>query len=421
MFFERPDAGQRAVLLSIRFDDSQRPHDLEELSELTTSANLVQVDQLEVNRHTPDPGLCIGSGKVEELRSIVQANEADLVIVDHELTPTQQRNLEGKVKARVLTRTELIVNVFAERARTYEGKLQVELACWKFAQTHVVRGWTHLDRQRGGVNLRGAGESQANIDKGLIARRIHNLEQKLNRVQTHRAGQRRQRDRNGIPTIALVGYTNAGKSTLFNRLCQSDVYADDRLFATLDPTMRRISLPGAGSVVLADTVGFIRDLPMSLVAAFRATLEEVAGADLLLHVVDCSTSNEQCITNDVELVLKEIGAGDIPTLKVFNKVDLTPMHPGKDCDGVYVSATADLGIDDLLGEIHSFLSAGQEELELHLTPQAGAMRAHLYSAYLVRDESYLADGTMVLNVSIPTAKIPTVLSQQGVSVALAPN
>ena len=414
IFFDRPDAGERALLLSIRFQWSQRDHDLEELSELATSAELEPVHSLVVNRPQPDPGLCLGRGKVNEVKALIDEFAIDLIIVDHELTPTQQRNLEGKLNVRVLTRTELIVNVFASRARTYEGKLQVELACWEFARTHVVRGWTHLDRQRGGVNLRGAGESQRNIDKGLIQGRITAVKKRLEKVSKQRQLQRHRRETNGIPTIALAGYTNAGKSTLFNRLCEADVYADDRLFATLDPTMRQLNLPEIGKVVLADTVGFVRDLPHTLVAAFQATLEEVKLADLILHVIDSSSPDIGRLEEDVQEVLNEIGASQVPVLKVFNKIDKVDRQM---ClDGVQVSATEGTGTDDLIDELKQFFTQCRQRVTLHVQPKAGKVRAQLFNDNAVVSEAYEEDGSALLKVVLDPSKLSTLLRQDGVSV-----
>ena len=415
-FFDRPHVGERALLLSVRFDGATRRHDLEELTELSTSAELDVVRSIEINRHEPDPGLCIGRGKVDELRGIVAAEAIDVVIVDHELTPTQQRNLEGRWNARVLTRTELIVNVFAARARTYEGKLQVELACWEFARTHVVQGWSHLDRQRGGVNLRGAGESQRNIDKGLIQDRINITKKRLQKVSKQRELQRHRRVINRTPTIALAGYTNAGKSTLFNRICQADVYADDRLFATLDPTMRQIELPEIGNVVLADTVGFIRDLPVSLVAAFRATLEEVALADLIVHVIDCSSPEILRLEQDVNEVFKEIGAAEVPMLKVYNKIDKIQPDACLEFDGICVSATEGIGIDNVLDNIRLFFRKQRDEVVLHLLPCAGRIRSQLFNANAVLAESYLEDGSMDLKVVLEPERLSELLRVEGVSV-----
>ena len=260
------------MLVSVRFTGDTAPRDTTELFELAKSAGLDPLPVVKVKRDRPHPGLCIGIGKIEEVADVVRDENVHLLVIDGEVTATQQHKLELRLCVRVISRTELILKVFADRARTREGKLQVELATLKHLQTHLVRGWSHLDRQRGGVNLRGVGETQLSIDRRLLARRVSVMEQRLEQVRKQRTQQRKQRSRSDTPTVALVGYTNAGKSTLFNHLSSASVYADDRLFATLDPTMRRINLPGYGIIVIADTVGFIRDLPTDLVDAFKATL-----------------------------------------------------------------------------------------------------------------------------------------------------
>lgn len=415
MFFDRPEAGLETMLLSLRFDHSKAPHNLTEFAELIRSAGYVPKVEQAITRHEPDPRTGLGSGKVAELRQELDFRDLMLVIIDCELTASQQRNLELALERRVLTRTELILTIFEQRAQTREGKLQVELALLRHAQTHVVGGWSHLDRQRGGVNMRGAGELQSSIDKGLIQRRIFNVEKRLEKVVQHREQHRKRRHRNDILTVALVGYTNAGKSTLFNALTEAEVYADDRLFATLDPTMRRIALPNVGTGLIADTVGFIRDLPMSLVAAFKATLEEVTQSDLLLHVIDASAPDAGRMMHDVQDILSDIGAGEIPTINVLNKVD-QGVHANVACmTGVHVSAIAQTGFNELLEEIGARLGGITQLFEVHLPPSAGKLRAWLYGLGVVKDESYASDGTAKLCVKLNESSLTRLRSSPGVA------
>ena len=315
---------------------------LAEFRELVTSASLVCAGTVVGSRERPHPRWFVGAGKVDEMQEAIAAAEADLVIFNHELTAIQQRNLETQLGKRVMTRTELILHIFADRARTGEGQLQVELAQLTHAQTRLIRGWTHLDRQKGGVNLRGAGETQLEMDQRMLAGRVRYVRDRLERVHRQRAQSRRRRNRARIPTVALAGYTNAGKSTLFNALTADGVHAADQMFATLDPTMRRWQVGPGAEVVLADTVGFIRELPVTLVDAFKATLEEIAEADLILHVIDAS-SPDAGLAEEVRRVLAEIGAADTPTIEVFNKVDL--LEGDAHClGGLSVSAIEGTGV-----------------------------------------------------------------------------
>lgn len=326
--FERPEAGGTVVLASLDFGASDYQDSLSELVLLTQSAGFQVARIVEGRRKRPDAALFAGSGKVEEIAAAVQESGAGLVIFNHELSPIQERNLERALQCRVLDRTALILDIFSQRARSGEGKLQVELAQLKHYATRLVRGWTHLERQRGGIGVRGGpGEKQIELDRRMLANRIRTIEGKLEKLGKSRAIQRRARSRGGVLSVSLVGYTNAGKSTLFNRLTHAGAYAADQLFATLDTTSRKLWLPEAGSVVLSDTVGFITQLPHGLVAAFHATLEETAQADLLLHVVDSASSNRERQTEEVNKVLREIGAEAVPQLLVYNKIDLTGVAP----------------------------------------------------------------------------------------------
>lgn len=352
MFFERPGGGERAILVHLDGQDPAAREDPQEFQELARSAGAEAVGFVNVARHQPSAKFLIGSGKVEELHDLVKDGEAELVIFNHTLTPSQERNLERALECRVLDRTGLILDIFAQRARTHEGKLQVELAQLEHMSTRLVRGWTHLERQKGGIGLRGPGETQLETDRRLLRVRIRQIKQRLEKVRGQRYQARRGRRRADIPSVSLVGYTNAGKSTLFNALTESDVYAANQLFATLDPTLRRLELDDVGPVVLADTVGFIRHLPHKLVESFRATLEESSNADLLLHVIDAHEPERDQQIEQVLAVLGEIGANELPMLEVYNKVDLMEgIEPQiqRDADGkpqrVWVSARDGLGLD----------------------------------------------------------------------------
>ncbi len=330
--FERPQGGERAVLVSLDFGDADFRAKAAELRELALSAGLSVSATVEGRRQRPDPATFAGRGKVVEIAETAAAHGAELVVFDHELSPAQERNLERALQCRVIDRVSLILDIFAQRARSHEGKLQVELAQLEHLATRLVRGWTHLERQRGGIGLRGPGETQLETDRRLLGKRVKVLKEKLAAVRRQREVQRRARRRAQVFSVALVGYTNAGKSTLFNALTHAEAYAADQLFATLDTTTRKLRLPSEGEAVLSDTVGFIRDLPTTLVAAFRATLEETVQADLLLHVVDGSSSEMQDQIDEVNRVLTEIGAGEVPQIVVLNKTDLTDLPVGIERD-----------------------------------------------------------------------------------------
>ncbi|HTP95989.1 MAG TPA: GTPase HflX [Burkholderiales bacterium] len=349
--FERPGGGDQAVLVSLDFGTPDYSESLDELRLLAASARVAAVAVVEGKRDRPDAALFAGSGKVDEVAGVLGRTHASVVIFNHELAPAQQRNLEQRLNCRVIDRTSLILDIFAQRAHSHEGKLQVELAQLEHLATRLKRGWTHLERQKGGIGLRGPGETQLETDRRLLARRVKVLKDKLARFKAQRELQRRARRRASVMSVSLVGYTNAGKSTLFNALTRSQVHAADQLFATLDTTTRRLLNAGGREVVLSDTVGFIRDLPHTLVAAFRATLEETVQADLLLHVVDAASANRDQQIGDVDKVLEEIGAGAIPRILVMNKIDRSGGEPRVERDEygniarVWASARTGAGVD----------------------------------------------------------------------------
>ncbi len=358
--FERHAGGERVILVALDFGTPDFAEGVAELRLLAKGAGLDILGEVQGKRSRPDAALFVGSGKADEIAALVAATDTDVVIFNHELSPAQERNLERRLHCRVIDRTSLILDIFARRAQSAEGKLQVELAQLQHLSTRLVRGWTHLERQRGGVGMRGPGEKQLETDRRLLGVRVKALRERLAKLGKQRRTQRRSRSRQHVLSVALVGYTNAGKSTLFNALTHSGAYAADQLFATLDTTTRKIYLPQVGEVVLSDTVGFITRLPHDLVAAFRATLEATAEADLLLHVIDSASSGRERQIEAVDKVLSEIGADAVPQLRVYNKLDLTGLAPGVGRDeygklqSVYVSAQTGAGLEllrDALSEI----------------------------------------------------------------------
>ena len=373
------------------------------------------------NRARPDPKYFVGSGKAEEIRVCADEKSADVILVDQTLSPSQERNLEKLTGRRVLDRNGLILDIFAQRARSFEGKLQVELAQLSHLATRLVRGWTHLERQKGGIGLRGPGETQLETDRRLIAKRIRTLKSRLEKLARQRDTSRHVRREVPVPTIALVGYTNAGKSTLFNALTGSATYVADQLFATLDPTVRQVKLAGVGEVVLADTVGFVRSLPHELVAAFRSTLQEARDADLLLHVVDASDPLRGDRIEQVREVLRGIGAGEIPELVVFNKIDLSGDDPQvlRGPDGtvasVAVSAVSGAGLAELRDTLARAVRPDQVRRTLHLDLEAAAVRSDLYRRNAVRIERQCEDGSWELTVELDLTEIAKLLGRKGVN------
>ncbi|WP_345779280.1 ribosome rescue GTPase HflX [Lysobacter sp. M2-1] len=442
--FERSRKGEHALLIQPHAGGPPDDGLLEEFVDLARSAGATIAHVLPARIDRPNPATLLGSGKLDEIKTAADATGADLILINHPLTPGQERNLEKLLERRVVDRTGLILDIFAQRAHSAEGKLQVELAQLRHMATRLVRGWTHLERQRGGsIGLRGPGETQLETDRRLLQKRVEQLQKRLDKVEVQRTQMRRARVRSELPRVALVGYTNAGKSTLFNALTGAEAYADDRLFATLDPTVRRLEV-ASGAVVLADTVGFVRDLPHELVAAFRSTLSEARDADLLLHVIDAADPLREERIAQVDAVLHEIGAGDIPQLLVYNKIDKiaaaphagsgdvgqveptapsgpgngrtelpglddpgglasagpgqlpqmkTGIRPRRDIpnDGrqrVWVSARESLGLDLLREAVGGMIGARRVQGDVHLPPEAGRLRARLHALAAVRDESH---------------------------------
>ena len=437
--FERPRSGERAVLVRLGLGAQVDPEDLQEFRQLAVSAGAEPVATVTGRRDRPDPRFFMGSGKADEVRAVAEDNAADVILVDHALSPSQERNLEQLTGRRVLDRNGLILDIFAQRARSFEGKLEVELAQLKHIATRLVRGWTHLERQKGGIGMRGPGETQLETDRRLIGQRVRVLTQRLEKIQQQRETGRQLRAEIPIPSLALVGYTNAGKSTLFRSLTGADAYVADQLFATLDPTVRRVTLPGGTAVVAADTVGFIRELPHELVAAFQSTLTEAREATLLLHVVDASDPRRDDHIAQVDAVLAEIGADEIPQVIVYNKIDRLEVQPegslsgpgqplgmgqprvDRDVEGrataVWISAQQRVGLDLLAGVITERLARFARLARLRVPAAAGgALRSRLYAAKAVREEQTQDDGSIELLVELPDVELLALARTSGVQI-----
>jgi GTP-binding protein HflX len=419
--FERPQTGERAVLVHVNFLSRVDEDEIQEFRELAGSAGAEPAASITCSRRSPEPKYLIGEAKAAEILAALQQENADLVLVNHALTPAQERNLERFLQCRVLDRTGLILDIFAQRATSHEGRLQVELAQLQHLSTRLVRGWTHLERQKGGIGLRGPGETQLETDRRLLGERIKQLKKRLEKVRNSRGQGRRSRRKAEIPTVSLVGYTNAGKSTLFNQLTQSQVYAADQLFATLDPTLRRVELSDGDPLILADTVGFIRQLPHDLVEAFRSTLEETRQADLLLHVVDASQEYFADNIHQVNAVLAEIDAQEVPQIEIFNKIDLVEdMAPRIDRDEqgkakrVWVSAAKNQGLELIYQVLEEYFRSDLVRTWLSVGAGQGKGRAKIYQLANVIQEQTGDNGNILLEVTLEQKVLDVLLLQYGV-------
>ena len=416
--FDRPRSGERALLLHVGLNRPCLDDETQEFRALAESAGARVVAELQARRDRPDPRFFIGRGKVDEVGALARDTQAELILVSQPLRAGQERNLETTLKTRVLDRNGLILDIFAQRAATFEGKLQVELAQHEHLATRLVRGWTHLERQKGGIGLRGPGETQLETDRRLVARRIRHLRERLERVERQREVSRKERLRADVPSVALVGYTNAGKTTLFNALAGASLIARDQLFATLDPTIRRLPLGAGDEILLVDTVGFVRDLPHELIAAFRATLTETREAALLLHVIDAGDPHHEDRRRQVETVLEDVGAAEVPCLRVYNKLDKAPADFVRELEGVEptkfcVSAVTGEGLAALTAAIRARVSGERLTGELHLGPEQSRLRAQLFEWHAVRGETVDAAGGWTLAVDLTAQRWRQLREKEG--------
>jgi GTP-binding protein HflX len=415
--------GDRAILVHMDLQDESQREFLAEFEELAVSAGAKVVDIVTTRRHSPDARYFIGRGKVEEIAERIEVEAAELVLFNHALSPSQERNLEQLLQCRVLDRTGLILDIFAQRARTFEGKLQVELAQLRHLSTRLIRGWTHLERQKGGIGLRGPGETQLETDRRLLAARIKQINKRLIKVRKQREQGRQSRRKAEIPTVALVGYTNAGKSSIFNRLTEADVYVEDQLFATLDPTLRKLDMDGR-SLILADTVGFIRHLPHDLVASFRSTLQETEQAHLLLHVVDAADDMRGDNIEAVDRALTDIGAADVPQIQLMNKIDRLGIEPRvqRDQSGkvvrVWVSAKTGAGMDLLIEVLAEYFAQDQVSGDIYLSPQQARIRALLYGIGAVQAERLDSEGNACLSINVARKDLLQMVSREKIPLYL---
>lgn len=419
-YFDRHEGGENAILVHLDIQQISDPDDLEEFRLLAHSAGANELTIITGSRSKPHPKYFVGTGKAEEIAQAVEHHQADIVIFNHNLSPSQERNLEALIQCRVLDRTGLILDIFAQRAKTYEGKLQVELAQLNHLSTRLVRGWTHLERQKGGIGLRGPGETQLETDRRLLQIRVNQLNNKLSKVKQTRAQGRAKRQKSDVPTISLVGYTNAGKSTLFNRLADERIYAADQLFATLDPTLRRVQWASVGTVVLADTVGFVRHLPHELVESFHATLEETLEADLLLHVIDSASPDMHEQIDAVNSVLAQIHVS-APVLLVYNKIDKSGEPAGiyyKETGvpaRVYVSARDGTGMDKLTQAVSELLTGRLSTYHLHLPYQAGQLKNTLHELGVIKHSDYDDTGQEQLTITLAKDKLQALLGKHNLN------